>query len=178
MLRVFPTVAMLALFILAGSIHSPTKVSSAPPFGNPEDVEYSEQLWQALTDARLVGRSAITAMPYNGSVHKTVLISLDSTVQIGGHTGAVIVKKMYQGPGVSIQKVLNRPTSGVKTVAVMFKREEGYDSANQDWFYAKYNPDGTPQKNKKGKSMIGRVPKCTGCHQSAPGDDYVYSYDR
>ena len=60
----------------------------------------------------------------------------------------------------------------------MFKREKGYDPNNKDWFYTKFNPDGTPQKNKKGKLMTGRAGKCIGCHQSAPGADYIYSYDR
>ncbi len=178
MRRVFPTVTVLSLFILGGLMQSPSSVIGAPPFGNPEEVKYSEQLWKALTDARLVGKQSITAMPYQGAVHKTILITLDSTVQVGGHTGAVIVKKMFQGPEVSVQKVSNDPTADLKIVAVMYKREKGYDPDNQDWFYIKYDPDGIPQKNKKGMLMTGRVGVCLGCHQSAPGDDYVYSYDR
>ncbi len=157
--------------------HAPT-VSTAEPFGGPEDVKFSQHLWAAMTDARLVGNQSITAMPYKGSVHKTVLITFDSTVRVGDHTGVVIVKKMYQGPEVSVQEVLDDPSQNLKIVAVMFKREKGYDAANQDWFYTKYNPDGTPQKNKKDKLMAGRAGKCIGCHQSAPGDDYIYSFSR
>ena len=178
MRRAFPAVIILSLFILAGLMQNPSKVSSAPPFGGPEDVKDSEQLWKALSDARLVGNQSITAMPYKGSVHKTILITLDSTLRLGDHTGTVIVKKMFQGPEVSVQRVFNDPTTDLKIVAVMYKREKGYDPDNQDWFYTKYNPDGRPQKNQKGMLMTGRVGKCMSCHQSAPGDDYVYSYDR
>ncbi len=60
----------------------------------------------------------------------------------------------------------------------MFKREKGYDPDNQDWLYTKFGPDGIPQKNKKGISMTGRAGKCIGCHMSAPGDDYIFSFDR
>ncbi len=178
MKHVFPRVAILSLLILGGSMQSPSRVIGAPPFGNPEDVRYSEQLWKALTDARLVGKRSIAAMPFQGAVHKTILITLDSTVRIGGHTGAVIVKKMFQGPKVSVQTVSNDPTADLKVVAVMYQREKGYDSDNQDWFYIKYAPDGSPHKNKKGMLMTGRVGVCLGCHKSAPGDDYIYSYDR
>ncbi len=178
MRRAFPAVIILSFFIFAGLMQSASKVSSAPPFGGPEDVQDSEQLWKALTDARLVGNQSITAMPYKGSVHKTILISLDSTLRLGDHTGTVIVKKMFQGPEVSVQRVFNNPTTDLKVVAVMYKREKGYDPDNQDWFYTKYNPDGSPQKNKKGMLITGRAAICIGCHQSAPGDDYVYSYDR
>lgn len=178
MRRVYPTATILALFILAGLTQFPSTVSSAPPFGNPEDVNDSKILWKALTDAQLVGNQSIIAMPYTGTVHKTILITLDSAIQVGGHTGAVIVKKMYQGPEVNVQKVFNDPATDLKIVAVMYKREKGYDPDNQDWFYSKYNPDGSPQKNKKGMLMTGRVAKCIGCHQSAPGGDYVFSYDR
>ena len=172
------TVAILFLFTFAGVLYHPVEVNSAPPFGGPEDVNDSEQLWQALIDARLVGRQAISAMPYEGSVHKTILVTLDSTLGVGDHTGAVIVKKMYQGPDVSIQSVFDDPAKNLKIVAVMYQREKGYDPANQDWFYVKYNPDGTPQLNKKGMLMAGRAAKCISCHESAPGDDYIYSYDR
>ncbi len=175
MRRMFAMVIILSLAILGGD---PSTVSSAEPFGSPEDVKFSDQLWKALTDARLVGKQSITAMPYKGSVHKTILITMDSTVRVGGRTGAVIVKKMYQGPEVSVQKVFDDPTKNLKIVAVMYKREKGYDPNNQDWFYTKYNPDGTPQKNKKGELMTGRATKCIGCHMEAPGGDYVYSYDR
>jgi hypothetical protein len=85
---------------------------------------------------------------------------------------------MYQGPEVSIEEVLDDPSQNLKIVAVMFKREKGYDAANQDWFYTKYNPDGTPQMNKKDKLMAGRAGKCIGCHRSAPGDDFVFSFSR
>ncbi len=177
-MRRLSTAVIFFLVMFAGLTQHPGTVRTAEPFGGPEDVKFSQHLWAAMTDARLVGNQSITAMPYKGSVHKTVLITFDSTVRVGDHTGVVIVKKMYQGPEVSVQEVLDDPSQNLKIVAVMFKREKGYDATNQDWFYTKYNPEGTPQKNKKGKLMAGRAGKCIGCHRSAPGDDFVFSFSR
>ncbi len=178
MRRILSTGIVFSLILFAGLTQIPNEVSGGEAFGGPEDVKFSEQLWQAMAEARLVGKQSIIAMPYKGSVHKTILITFDSTVHVGGRTGMVIVKKMYQGDEISAEKVVNDPTKNLKIVAVMFKREAGYDPNNKDWFYTKFNPDGTSQKNKQGKLMTGRAGKCIGCHQSAPGDDYVYSFDR
>jgi len=178
MRRIFSPAIIFSLVMLVGLMQNPSKVSAGPPFGGPEDLNDAKQVWKALTDARLVGDQSINAMPYKGSVHKTILITQDSTVRVGGRSGMVIVKKMYQGPDISVQKVIDDPTKNLKVVAVMFKREKGYDPDNQDWLYTKFGPDGIPQKNKKGVFMTGRAGKCIGCHKSAPGGDYIYSFDR
>ena len=85
---------------------------------------------------------------------------------------------MFQGKGVSIESVANNPNKNLKFVAVMFQREKGYDTKNQDWFYIRYDAKGKPTKNKKGMLMVGRFPKCISCHQAAPGGNYIYSYTR
>jgi hypothetical protein len=166
------------LILIAGLTQFPGNVSGGSPFGGPEDLNDAKQVWKALTDARLVGDQSINAMPYKGSVHKTILMTQDSTIRVGGRSGMVIIKKMYQGPEITVQKVIDDPTKNLKVVAVMFKREKGYDPDNQDWFYIKFGPDGIPQKNKKGAFMTGRAGKCIGCHKSAPGGNYIYSFDR
>jgi len=68
----------------------------------------------------------------------------------------------------------------------MYQRESGYDTDNQDWFWAKYNPDGSLyQKKVEGKimQMAGRIWKgktmeqnrgCLYCHASAGGGDYIF----
>ena len=178
MRRILLAVVIFTLTLTVGLTQIPGNVTGGPPFGGPEDLNDAKGVWKALTDARLVGDRSINAMPYEGSVHKTILITQDSTIRVGDRSGMVIVKKMYQGPGISVQKVIDDPTKNLKVVAVMFKREKGYDPANQDWFYAKLRSDGIPHKNKKGILLAGRVGKCISCHKSASGDDYVYSFSR
>jgi hypothetical protein len=64
----------------------------------------------------------------------------------------------------------------------MFQRE-GYDSDNNDWFWAKYLPDGSFDSNPAGVPLTGRIAKgmnsgCIACHTAAPGDDMVFLNDR
>jgi len=168
----------IMMFVMIGSVILGSVVSSAPQFGTKEDVEYSGKLWKALLNAKLVGMNAIGALPYAAAVHKKVLITLDSEVEVGNHTGKVIVKKMFQGKDVNVESVANNPNKNLKFVAVMFQREKGFDTKNKDWFYIRYDAKGNPTKNKKGMLMVGRFPKCISCHQAAPGGDYIYSYTR
>ncbi|NIR30792.1 MAG: cytochrome P460 family protein [Gammaproteobacteria bacterium] len=161
-----------------------TASSQMKPFGDEDSIRYADKLWATLSDARLVGPNTILAKPYQGQhPHGAVLDNMESEVTVDGHTGAVIVKKNYGGEGVSIDGVANNPERYLMSVTVMYKREAGYDPANQNWFWAKYTPDGGLAKNPKGMALAGRVAKgmpkgCIACHGVAPGDDYVYSHDR
>lgn len=159
-------------------------LSAAPPFGGEEDVSYSQDLWTALGDANLAGDGAIQGTPYEGQhPHGAVLQTLAGTLTVNGHTGEVIVKRNYGGEDVSVSKVANDPGSFLASVTVMFRRAQGYDPDNADWFWAKYKPDGSLATNPKDMKLAGRVAKgadkgCIACHTAAPGDDYVYNNDR
>lgn len=69
--------------------------------------------------------------------------------------GAIIVKENY--------------TADKKFVAltVMYKIK-GYDPAHNDWFWAKYTPDGKPEAS-------GKVKVCIDCHGSVKGNDYLFT---
>jgi len=157
---------------------------AAPPFGGEEDVSYSQDLWSALQAANLAGDGAIQGTPYGGQhPHGAVLQTLDTELEVNGHTGAVIVKRNYGGEGVSKSKVADDPAQYLKAITVMYQREDGYDSDNQNWFWVKYLPDGSLDKNPKGMQLAGRVAKgmdqgCIACHTAAPGGDYVFNNDR
>ena len=65
----------------------------------------------------------------------------------------------------------------------MFRREAGYDPEARNWFWAKFNSDGTLAVNPRGVMLAGRISKnpedgCIACHQFAPGNDYVFLNDR
>ncbi len=56
------------------------------------------------------------------------------------------------------------------SLTAMYKREAGYDPEDGDWFWAKYNPDDTVQKNPAGVALAGRVAKgaphgCIACQR-------------
>ena len=155
-----------------------------PPFSGPNNVAYAKMLWSEMQRMRLVGPNAWEGTAYEGQEpHGMSLVTIDGIATIAGHTGPLLVKRNYGGPGVSPEAVNADPGKWLKAVTVMFKREAGYDNDNQNWYWAKYLPDGTLDKNPKGMQLAGRVAKgadvgCIACHAAAPGGDFVYKHDR
>jgi hypothetical protein len=171
---------------LAGLLFSVINTSFADlPFSGPKDVEFAGNLWKAMEQNRLVGANRFQAMPYETPPpHGHFVEAIDGHIIVEGREGIVIVKKNFgKTKEESRQEIADNPDQYMTSITVMFKREEGYDSDNKNWFWAKYNPDGSLQKNPKGMQLAGRVAKgsdkaCIACHVAAPGNDYVYIHDR
>jgi hypothetical protein len=193
--KVLMALAMIVLLgagsaaVWLGAVSPPAHAAEELFFGGDDDVAFAEQLWRQLAVARLVGAKAITSRPYEGvEPHGAILVTLQGDLTIGGdtgdeHTGAVIVKNNYMGESVSVSSVSDNPDLNLAAVTVMFRRAEGYDSENLDWFWAKYSPDGSLQTNPAGVRLAGRIGKnpqdaCIACHKFAPGDDYVFLNDQ
>lgn len=59
-------------------------------------------------------------------------------------------------------------------------RVKGYDPRNGDWYWMKYNEDGTVVRTaptEGGGPIAGRVMGCIECHRRAGGNDLVFSND-
>ena len=69
--------------------------------------------------------------------------------------GSIIVKENYT------------PDKELAALTVMYK-VSGYDPDNNDWFWAKYLPDGTIDAE-------GRVPGCISCHGLQRENDFIYT---
>ncbi len=170
-----------AAVIAATLVTTPVIYAGEMAFSGPDSVAYSEKLWSALAGLNLVGKSAQPDKPYKGThPHGAVLETLTSAATVDGHKGKVVVKRNYGGEGVSMDAVGADRNKYIKAVTVMFKRENGYDADNQDWFWAKYKPDGSLHTNPKGMMLAGRVAKgkpkgCISCHTAAPGGDYIFT---
>ena len=156
----------------------------AAPFGNDADLADAEKVWKASLEAGFVGENAIVTRPYTGAPpHGMILELMEKTVTIDGVSGPLVVKKNYGGNGLTVNDVIGDPNKYLKAVTIQFKREEGYDSENKNWFYGKYSPDGSLQSNPKGMKLAGRVAKgaptgCIACHKAAPGGDFIFNHDR
>jgi hypothetical protein len=163
---------------------SSSEPADTKPFAGPGSVSYAATLWSAMRSAELVGSNAINGTPYKGQPpHGAILDTVDTTLTVNGHSGAVIIKRNFGGADISKQAVADNPGKYLKAITVMYKREKGYDSADRDWFWAKYKPDGSLHTNPKGMKLAGRVAKdqpagCIACHQGAPGGDFVFNNDR
>lgn len=159
---------------------STLSVGQMPPFGNEEDTSYATALWQAMLNANMAGDDAIRTFPYEGiEPHGFVLETFYTKTTIDGHTGDLVIKRNYGPEGVSVEEVQDDAAKHLAAITVMFKREDGYDSDNKNWFWAKYLPDGSLDKNPAGMELAGRVAKgneeagCISCHIAE--DDYLFT---
>ncbi len=169
------------------TVSDDSRIESQPPFGGPMNIEYAQVLWDRLEGNQLVGPESIRSYPYKGNhPHGQALEYLETMITIDDHEGVVMVKKNYGGEGdLDALKVgvLNEREKNLASITVMFQREDGYDSDHDNWYWAKFQPNGELEKNPKGMSLAGRVAKgasegCIACHASAPGKDYVFTHDR
>lgn len=175
---------LLAGAALTAALFAPA-ISTAQdmPFGTEADSAYAQLLWDTMVEMNFAGDNQIHTFPYEGiEPHGMMLETFYTQATLDGHTGDLIIKRNYGPEGVSIDEVLLNPEGHLGAVTVMFRREAGYDSDNADWFWAKFLPDGTLDKNPMGLELAGRVAKgmdegCIACHEVAPGDDYIFTTD-
>ena len=156
--------------------------SQEAPFGSDEDAAYAELLWSVMEEQRLAGEGMLRSFPYEGvEPHGMMLETLYTEASVDGHTGDLVVKRNYGPEGVSVDQVLSDPDTHLAAVTVMFRREAGYDAENGDWFWVKYLPDGSLDKNPAGMRLAGMVGKgmdagCIACHMGA-GEDMLFTTD-
>lgn len=168
---------VLAALCVAAS----TNFATAQEFGTQADADYAALLWDVMEQSNLVGETPILSTPYDGSEpHGMMLETFYSKATIDGHTGDLIVKRNYGPEGVDAAAILADPAKHLGAVTVMFRREAGYDADNADWFWVKYLPDGSLDKNPAGMQLAGRVAKgaeqgCIACHSGV--EDYVFTSD-
>ena len=77
---------------------------------------------------------------------------------------SVIVKENYGPDGQTLQSL------------TVMMRVKGFDPDNNDWWWAKYEPDGSIAKL-GGKRVVGKVSSCAECHSTAEGGDLVFEND-
>lgn len=162
----------------------------APPFGGPDDVAFANALWQEMAAARLVGPDAIQTTTYVGGtgLHTETLVTVQSNIALNDSTGLAIVKKNFRTPDdtAALEEDVFAGNAG-GPVTVMYQREVGYDTDNQDWFWAVFTPAGDVVVNPLGLNMAGKIVgggamadapfNCVACHTAAPGDDLVFLHD-
>ena len=172
---------MIAAGAVALAMLGAPALAQDAPFGTDGDAEYAALLWDVMVSAKLVGEGAIQTVPYEGvDPHGVMLETFYSKATIGGHTGDLVVKRNYGPAGVESGTVMMDPAKHLGAVTVMFRREAGYDGDNANWFWVKYLPDGSLDKNPTGMRLAGRVAKgadagCIACHSGE--DDYLFTTD-
>jgi len=81
---------------------------------------------------------------------------------------------------VIIKENFGKDQKTLMAVTVMYRSKDrkgqGYDPDNNDWYWVKYNPDGSVA-TKGNMRLAGRLKGCIECHSGADGDDYVFFND-
>lgn len=124
-----------------------------------EDYQTSWDLWPGLEPfygGNDPHGSLLTT--YTNAVARSALTAGDSVLP----DGAIVIKENYM------------PSRELAAITVMYKRA-GYNAEHNDWFFAKYLPDGSLDSAPDGTALEGRVPGCQGCHIAQAGLDYLYS---
>ena len=81
--------------------------------------------------------------------------------------GSIIIKENYS------------ENESLQAITVMYKNA-GYNPGSGDWYWVKYNPDGSvPLSPPEAGSMklAGRVKGCIECHNGAGGGDFAFFND-
>ncbi len=172
--------------LLAGCQSTPSS-----PAANSADVVFAGKLWQILEKKKLVGPQSIPLKPFFGGAkpHGMILEVYSHLLIVGHHTGFLVLKRNYNGKGVSIASVSKNRKKYLTAITVMYQREPGYDKDNLNFFWVKYKPDGRLfsklMKGHKfqlaGRLIKGKTPGsnrgCLYCHSSAGGGDYIFYPD-
>jgi len=165
-----------------GAVSADKKVvtKTQMPFGGKEDVTFANDLWKAMNGYENWLMKSDVRMGM--SPHGDFIRLYYNIVNVNSKPYHVIVKDNYGGDGVTLNMVSESPEKYLMAVTVMVQREKGYDSDNNDWFWVKYNADGTITKGDKDVAMAGRVAKgmdtgCVSCHKAAKDNDYIFTND-
>jgi hypothetical protein len=174
---------MKSLIFATALMCAPAFVSAQDaPFGSDADKDYASELWSVMEARGLVGDGMIMAFPYDGiEPHGMMLETFYTSATVNGHSGRLIVKRNYGPEGIGVDEVLGDPAKHLAAVTVMFQREDGFDDETGNWFWVKYLPDGSLDKNPAGMELAGLVGKgadagCIACHLGA-GEDMTFTTD-
>lgn len=88
-----------------------------------------------------------------------------------------IDKREQMQPGAIIIKENYMPDKTLVSITVMHKIE-GFNPKVNDWFWAKFEPDGTiTTAEKYGQTLIlaGKVATCIECHSEQSANDYIFT---
>jgi len=80
---------------------------------------------------------------------------------------------------IVIKENYGRDRATLMAVTVMY-RSQGYDPEHNDWYWVKYNPDGSVAKappEMGSMPLRGQVKGCIKCHADADGGDFAFIND-
>lgn len=179
------TSVLWAAFLIA------TPAATAQTPRSHKDASFEDQFWKYLVGNNYKNWSpgpSESAGFYKGQnphgaylkmyINRTAAGSIDDL-----SIGSVVILENY------------RKDQSLKTISVMY-RTSGFNPSGNDWYWIEYQPDGSVVRSaakdnetenrihnvsltmSPKRMVMGKASNCIGCHQSAGGNDFVFSNDR
>jgi hypothetical protein len=160
--------------IFAGFLYSVFSIAQPEnSAGTAVDDAYAAKLWTYMLENKLIGAGRVRSFPFVGSrPHGSIQEFIATEAIIDGQQGRLLIKHNYGAEEELTPKSVYAADQDENSapLAIMFQRDERYDPANNNWFWAEYNPDGSVL-NYQGANLSGRAPLCIGCHTPLGGTD-------
>lgn len=168
----------MRLMTIGGALSLMVSAAVAQDFGGQQDQDYASEVWQSMEERNMAGDGAVQAFPYHGTdPHGMMLEIFYTDATVDGHTGTLVIKRNYGPEGVTVDQVLGSPGDHLAAVTIMFRRADDYAPESDNWFWAKYLPEGTLDKTPEDTPIAGMALGCISCHSEAEGEDYLFSTD-
>ena len=184
----FGVLAVVVLLVFAMAVFSQTAAKADKkaekkaqmPFGGKEDITFANDLWKAMKGYENWLMKSEVRMGM--SPHGDFIQLYYNLMNVNGKPYHVIVKDNFGGEGATKELITDTPSKYLMAVTVMVQREASYDPEDNNWFWIKYNADGTISNDDKGTAMAGRVAKgmdtgCISCHKTAKDNDFIFTND-
>lgn len=158
---------------------STTRVEGSTTRSQPMAVAQKEtfesRLWGYLTRAKYRNWAPVPGKSdemYEGQSPHGAFLKMYLNRKAAGNAktlpvGSIVIKENYT------------PTKALAAITVMY-RNKGYNPQGGDWYWVKYNPDGSvaakPTENGSMR-LAGRVGGCIDCHSGADGGDFAFFND-
>ncbi len=147
---------------------TPTPVPPTPTPAMSAEEEAAGALWDQVTSADYA--SNWSTIPGKGTLYRG---QGPHGMLLSTYLNPVAEEAMKNKPGVMpegaiIVKENYKPNKTLAAITIM-KKQPGFDADHNDWFWAKYGPDG--------KVLAAGTPAgCISCHGSVRSNDYIFTF--
>ena len=138
---------------------------------------FESKFWNYLQSAKYRNWAPVpgtTGDAYKGDSPHGAFLKMYINRKAVGH-----MNKMPSG-SIIIKENFGKDSKTLMAITVMY-RNTGYNPKNGDWYWVKYNPDGSVANapaEKGGMPLAGKVKGCINCHSGAEGNDFVFANDK
>ena len=172
MRKIIVATVMMAV-IAAGTFFS---VSSAPAQSRRSQ-SYETRLWNWLQNAQYKNWAPV---PGKGGGFTPGQSPHGAFLKMYLNRTAAGDPKNLPHDSIIIKENYGKDKKTLMAVTIMF-RSKGYDPEHNDWYWAKYMPDGTVAKSPPAMGsmrLAGKVKGCIMCHGDAEGKDFAFLNDK